>query len=205
MKKILLISVLLASFQAFGQRPSEEYVRLCMWMTGFFNSALQAEQDTNYYDISLHMERIWPARKDGYWLYVEQAVTAAADRPYRQRIYKVVDLKDGTFESIVYEMENPLQYTGAWKNTALLDSLKEEDLMLREGCSIRLRWNQGGYFEGRTHDKDCSSDLRGASYAVSIVRIYPQLLDSWDRGFNSMDEQVWGAENGPYHFVKQME
>jgi CpeT protein len=203
MKKLAFIAFLLVSVQLVAQRPSEEYARLCAWMTGSFNSALQAEQDTNYYDISLHMERIWTSRRDGYWLYVEQAVSAAAERPYRQRIYKVVDNNDGTYESIVYEMDDPLQYTGAWKNVSLLDNLKEDDLILRDGCSIVLRWNNEGYFEGRTNDKDCSSNLRGAAYAVSIVQIYPQLLDSWDRGFNANDEQVWGAEYGPYHFVKQ--
>ncbi|HRW89883.1 MAG TPA: CpcT/CpeT family chromophore lyase, partial [Flavobacteriales bacterium] len=67
--------------------PAQSLAELASWMTGSFSSAAQAEADTNYYAIELEMARIWPERTDGVWLYVEQAVAAKKEKPYRQRVY----------------------------------------------------------------------------------------------------------------------
>lgn len=60
---------------------------LLEWMTGHFSSREQAAADSAYYDIRLHMVPIWPDRKDGHWLYVEQLMVGRT--PYRQRVYHV--------------------------------------------------------------------------------------------------------------------
>ena len=52
-------------------------------MQGSFDSASRRPRFRNY-AISLHMYPIWPER--GY-LYVEQALAAMQDKPYRQRVY----------------------------------------------------------------------------------------------------------------------
>jgi CpeT protein len=44
--------------------------------------------------------------------------------------------------------------------------------------------------------------LRGATYATSEVIIKNQQMISWDRGYDSSDRQVWGAEKGGYVFEK---
>ena len=44
-------------------------------MTGTFTSAIQAQTDSAYYNISLTMHPIWKTDPDVRWLYVEQAVT----------------------------------------------------------------------------------------------------------------------------------
>ena len=46
-------------------------------MTGEFSSEQQAKDDSSYFHIILQMTPIWPNRKDGYWLYVEQAMASA--------------------------------------------------------------------------------------------------------------------------------
>ena len=53
-------------------------------MQGSFDSKAQAAEDSTYYAISLHMYPIWPDR--GQFLYVEQALTAMQNKPYRQRV-----------------------------------------------------------------------------------------------------------------------
>lgn len=57
-------------------------------------------------------------------------------------------------------------------------------------------------FVGSTVGTDCSSRLRGSSYATSEVVIEPDRLMSWDRGYDDQDQQVWGATEGGYVFVK---
>ena len=55
------------------------------WMAGSYSSAAQSQSDSEYKNIVLHMKPIWMDRTDGRWLYVEQAMQEAADKPYRQR------------------------------------------------------------------------------------------------------------------------
>ena len=51
-------------------------------------------------------------------------------------------------------------------------------------------------FVGSTNEKDCTSNLRGASYATSEARIEENVLTSWDRGYDENGVQVWGAITG---------
>ncbi|MCK5454144.1 MAG: hypothetical protein KAJ16_07275 [Calditrichia bacterium] len=55
---------------------------------------------------------------------------------------------------------------------------------------------------GSTRGNDCQSSLRGTAYATSEVTIRKTELISWDRGFDSNDQQVWGAEKAGYIFKK---
>jgi hypothetical protein len=92
---------------------------------------------------------------------------------------------------------------GALINTSsgdpLWQSLTLDSLLLRKGCAITLT-QKDSLFTGATTGKACTSSLRGATYATSVVTIEANKLVSWDRGFNGKDEQVWGAEKGAYIF-----
>ena len=67
--------------------PADGAAALFELMQGSFDSSEQAAQDSAYYAISLHMYPIWPER--GQYLYVEQALAAMQDKPYRQRVYEL--------------------------------------------------------------------------------------------------------------------
>lgn len=179
----------------------KELLTLKDWMTGSFSSQLQAEQDTNYFDIRLEMAEIWPENESAEWLYVEQAASWALDRPYRQRVYRLSRLEDGSIESAVFSLDSPLRFAGAWRSETPLEALSPDSLLQREGCALLLH-QEGDRFVGSTREKLCGSTLRGASYATSEVEIKADVLTSWDRGFDSTDVQVWGAELGPYIFRK---
>jgi hypothetical protein len=177
---------------------------LASWMAGTYTSEAQASTDPdNFFNVRLIMTPIWPERSDGRWLYVEQAMATALDKPYRQRIYQVTAEGKG-FESTVYTLPgNPLEYAGAWQDPSKFDSMTPQMLTEREGCEIMLTWDEAGQrFVGATVEKNCPSDLRGASYATSEVSITPTGLTSWDRGFDASGTQVWGAKMGGYQFVK---
>jgi hypothetical protein len=182
-------------------KHSQVLDRLAAYMTGSFSSAAQAQADTDYLDIRLHMSRIWKERTDGYWLYVEQATASRLEKPYRQRVYHLTQRRDGTFESVVFTVSDPLRFAGDWKKDNPLATLTVDSLSERAGCSIVLR-TEGDVFEGSTVGKECPSDLRSAAYATSEVRISVDRLVSWDRGWGKDDKQVWGAEKGGYVFLK---
>ncbi len=190
--------------KAQATKPDKELDRLLQYMTGSFSSAQQAAADSAYFDISLHMARIWRHRPttEGYWLYVEQAMAARADKPYRQRVYHVYRDGQQRLVSAVFELRQPLRFAGQYAQAAPLAGLTPDSLLPRLGCEIVLV-PLAQSFEGSTGDRTCPSNLRGASYATSQVTLTEQLLESWDRGFDAAGKQVWGAEKGGYRFVKQ--
>jgi hypothetical protein len=177
-------------------------------MTGSFSSQAQAEADPeNYFDIRLHMVRIWADRADGVWLYVEQAAARALDRPYRQRVYRLFDLGGGAIRSEVYEFPEPLRFAGAWQTPdRFAAELKPEDLDHREGCDITLHYFEHmDAFVGFTIGTGCATTLAGGHHATSEAIIDADGLTTWDRGWNEAGEQVWGAELGGYRFDRVAE
>ena len=185
-----------------GKDQHPDLLRLFNMMQGSFSSKAQAEKDTSYFDIRLHMAPIWPGRKEALWLYVEQAMAAKPEKPYRQRVYKLSRRPDGTLVSEVYSLANPLRWTGEWAKAKPMAALTPDSLLPRTGCEIVLV-AKGETFAGSTGPKTCPSDLRGASYASSEVVISGRGMVSWDRGFDGGDKQVWGATKGGYDFVKE--
>jgi len=212
MKKYIIIIVLFLSLGKLSAQikvddpsnvdNSNDLALLVSYMQGSFSSEEQSKADTNYFDIRLQMKRVWSDRSDAIWLYVEQAVSSKLDKPYRQRVYKVLPPKDGIIESAVFTFPDPLKYAGDWKKDEPLIDLTPADLIQRVGCSVFLSKVDDGSFVGSTRDKGCESDLRNAKYAMSEVVINKEGMKSWDRGFNDKDEQVWGATKGGYIFKK---
>ncbi len=189
---------------SFGKE--REIRHLAKLMEGNYNSAEQAANDKEYFDIRLHIARIWKDRpeSEGIYFYVEQATASAQQRPYRQRVYHLrARSEDGKIESVVYELANPLRFTGQWKEPKPLANITPDSLISRQGCSVIMRKSGSKEYRGATNGQDCLSSLRGAKYAQTDVTITPKQLISWDRGFDEKGEQVWGAKFGGYIFKKE--
>jgi hypothetical protein len=188
-----------------GDAPPDACATLVDWMSGSFSSAAQAAADSAYYDIRLEMVRIWPERTDGHWMYIEQAMAGHTDAPYRQRVYRVTRVEEDLLKSEVFTLADPEKHVGVWAADDPLRELTPDDLELRGGCAVFLRRDpsdEPGEFMGGTIGRGCVSGLRGAAYATSEVVVGPDRIESWDRGFDAEGEQVWGAEKGPYVFLK---
>ena len=198
---LTLLYILSLSPNTYSQGDDEVLVD---YMVGSFSSKEQAEEDSSYLNIELEMVQIWEDRTDGPWIYIEQAVAESKDKPYRQRVYQLRKRNDGKIESLVYTILDPLRFAGDYKKEFPLLRLTPDSLILKEGCEVVLYQADNGYFEGSTVDKNCGSDLRGASYATSEVLIDKDKMISWDRGFDENGNQVWGATDGGYIFKKKL-
>ncbi|HMQ46140.1 MAG TPA: chromophore lyase CpcT/CpeT [Saprospiraceae bacterium] len=196
-----LILVISACAVSKKSTANKDLLQLKSHMTGSFSSAVQAAQDTNYFDITLHMYPIWP-NQEGHWLYVEQSVTANQAKPYRQRIYQLEQIDGQTFVSHVYIIKAEKDFVNAWKTPEKFNTLSMEGIERKAGCEVVLK-KSGDRFDGATGEKTCPSELRGASYATSKVTVFPGKIVSWDQGFNTEGEQVWGATLGGYEFLKE--
>lgn len=199
---VILCGISMISCVSFGS-DAGDLGTLVVWMTGSFSSEHQASADSSYYDIRLEMVEIWTERPDGRWLYVEQAAAGHLDRPYRQRVYHVTEIEPGRYGSEVYSIPDPLRFAGAWKHDSPLSRLTPDSLEIRDGCRVELTMEADDTFAGGTVGTGCASKLRGASYATSEVRVGRDRIESWDRGFDETGTHVWGAESGPYLFLRK--
>ena len=204
MKQLFTFLIAFAlTLQLHGQtnRPKAPLLdELVSIMQGSYNSSKQAAADTTYYSISLRMVPIW--KEKGHFLYVEQALSAKQDKPYRVRIYKLGQRGANEFVSEVYTIKNEKDWVGKWKTPEAFNNLNIGDIELKQGCEVVLQRLERNKFSGKTGEKTCPSELRGASYATSKVTVTPTQILSWDQGFDSNGKQVWGAEKGGYVFDK---
>jgi hypothetical protein len=199
---VFLMLVVLANCESKAQSFSENMMQLVEWMTGEFDSSEQANADTAFYNISLKMTRIWHNQPNGIWLYVEQAVAETPEKPYRQRIYFLSETNDDEFTSDVYLIPEEVNYIGAWKTPGAFDNLTPFNLNYKSGCAVFLFYD-GFQYGGKTNEKSCKSDMRGAAYATSEVVLTATEIHTWDRGMNVDGKQVWGSESGHYIFKKK--
>jgi len=196
---ILLISFISACSGSKKTPPSMD--TLLAFMTGSFNSAAQAAEDDDFFEIHLQMVQIWENHELGPWIYVEQAAAGYLDQPYRQRIYRLFNFSDGLIVSQVYLIPNASDFAGAWRDISRFELLSPADLELRDGCSVYMYWDdEKNHFAGSTLGNNCSSDLRGARFATSRAIITSEYLYTWDRGFDADGNQVWGSVSGGYRF-----
>ncbi|MCH2132170.1 MAG: chromophore lyase CpcT/CpeT [Phycisphaerales bacterium] len=188
-----------------GKERRESIKTVTKWMTGTFRNRAQARQSPGeYHDIRLVQVPIWTAREDGPWLYVEQSHEDDLDRPYRQRIYRLVIQDDGRIESQVFGMPgNPLDYTSPWRGNGSLGGLNPKSLVPRPGCHVVFERVDGNTYTGGIDGTGCPSTLDGASYLTSDVTLRADRILIWDRGYSADGEQVWGSTAGPYIFKRQ--
>ena len=178
---------------------SDRAATVAQHLSGWFTSEAQAKQDESYFNIHLVAIPIWTERTDGHWLYVEQAADGYLDQPYRQRIYHVSETSTGV-KSEIYALPDPSAWVAAWRSPDLAKSLTPAQLQIRKGCAVHLTEASPGRFVGSTGVATCESMRQGAAYATSEVILEANRLESWDRGFDANDEQVWGAVDGAYIF-----
>jgi hypothetical protein len=206
MKNYILLVILIAgsiftvNAQSKKNQNSETQLNeLVAIMQGHYSSEKQSVADTTYFNISLRMVPIW--KNKGHYLFVEQALFKKQDKPYRVRIYKLV--QDGDkFISLVYTLKNEKEWIGKWNTPEAFESLTENDIELKQGCEVVLKRTAQNKFVGQTGEKTCPSELRGASYATSKVTVLENQILSWDQGFDKDGKQVWGAEKAGYVFDK---
>jgi hypothetical protein len=199
-----LVSSLSGKPLAASETPAEE---VAAWLTGTFDSKDQADSDPKGY----RAVRIVAVKVPGSLLgagapvlYVEQALLATPEKPYRQRFYRIEAEKDGTVVSRVFEPKEPSALSGKWATLEGLAAVGANDVTERSGCAVTLE-KRGETWEGGTFGTDCPSSLSGARYAKSRASLTATRMESWDQGFDAAGQQVWGAKEGPYVFRKRSE
>ncbi|MBN9399183.1 MAG: chromophore lyase CpcT/CpeT ['Candidatus Kapabacteria' thiocyanatum] len=179
-----------------------DYDRLVRWMEGTFSSAEHARRDTAFMDMTLHVKRIWPDRRDGAWFYVELSRVDAEDKPERQMVYQVMRVEEGMIESIVWSVRNPDAVRGAWADSTIFEERSQKDLVRRRGCELYFQTDADRYVGG-THGMACASDIKGVSYMTSTITVMADGIMIWERGYSPTNEQLFGSKKQGYVFLRK--
>ena len=181
---------------------TRDLIVLESFLMGDWTNALQAKENKEFAEVRLRQVPIWTSRAGEHWMYAEQAFPGKEDRPYRQRVYRIVARK-GDLLRLEYTLPgDPARFAGEWKKAQPLAALRPEDLELRKGCTVKLQRQMEIFFNGGTQGRDCASDLEGAAYATSEISLTSSTLKTLDRGFDPEGKQVWGSTAGAYDFWK---
>lgn len=173
------------------------------FLVGAFDSSAQAQRNPEYFEIQLLTCDVSAPELGELVVYVEQAFLDTVDQPYRQRLYVITSDSDTQATTEVYALNDEASAIGLCDTTER-PVFTAADVVLREGCGVEVDWDAATEtFTGGTVGSACSSDLSGASYATSEVTIGAERVNSWDRGFDANDVQVWGAVSGPYRFRRR--
>ncbi|MEE9392941.1 MAG: chromophore lyase CpcT/CpeT [Planctomycetota bacterium] len=144
---LLALTLGLGACETFAPQPEPdetfdaELVELADWMSGSFETAKPpAASGMNYRGFQLETAEIWTDRKDGLWLYSEQAAAGSPDRPFRQRVYHLSRGGDGAIISEIYSLPNGGRgHLGAYKNPSLFSNIDPSKLQSQEKGHMVLR------------------------------------------------------------------
>lgn len=186
---------------------------LAGWLSGFLHNDAQYWElltgpSSNWVKrIRLRIKRTWPENADGYWFYLEQAITygdtpQSEQPPYRQRLYHLTQIEPGKYVNKIYKYNgDQTTLVGTWQEADPLAGKTLEEFTELAGCAVNLSWNGTDQYTGGTTGKNCVVQFEGSAYMTSEATVHEGGAVFWDRGFDASDQQVWGG-NERYAFDK---
>jgi len=188
-------------------------ITLAKYIAGEFDNREQALTEPAWY---VHL-RMWqrPVNlfpEDSITLFAEQANIVNLDRPYRQRIMRLMAGQDSdTPLQIQYYMpKNQSALSGAGRNPALLKTLTVEQLDLLPGCILTLTQEELApknykFIATQPTETRCSFNYQGNNIQVSLgFAATAEEFYSYDKGIDpETGKATWGAILGPYRYTKR--
>ena len=175
--------------------------RAARWMVGKFSTLIVPENDPSEYDIQRVVVPIWLDRKDGPWLYVEEAPLDQTFDPTRQL---VLNLRLGYHGEVMCEMYalpgDPFEYANAWLEPDPLSGLTPQRCHRRPGCTIELSLQGQDVYLGSTTGRGCEDPYFGSAYITIHQQIGVVGMTRWVRGFQDDDSLMWGTPDRPIVF-----
>jgi hypothetical protein len=180
--------------------PIEQHLKqVISHLVGAMDRTAQVAADPEAVNVEMTTCKVNLPQAEDIFLYQEQALTRSFNQPYRQRFLRLRPSIDGhAVESRAYKPENPDLWIGLCNRPPSQRTLQLADL--GEGvCSVFLTPVQEGY-RGVTHAGGCPTKVRGATRITNTILLHSTGMDTWDRGYDSNWQQVWGADAEPYQF-----
>ncbi|MFN6569166.1 chromophore lyase CpcT/CpeT [Dendronalium sp. ChiSLP03b] len=182
------------------------------YLAGEFDNREQALAEPVWYvNLRMWQRPVDLFREDSITLFAEQANITNLDRPYRQRIMRLIPSQNSGSTMIQYYMlKDPSALSGAGRNPALLKTLAIEQLDLLPGCILTvtqeiLAPNSYKFAATPLPETRCSFTYLGKSVQVSLgFEATTAEFHSYDKGIDpETGKATWGAIIGPYRYTKR--
>ncbi len=204
MKQIFLLislcSLIACSKKIVEPVPAERIDRLYTYLAGSYTNTEQVES-SEAEEYLLHIAPIWQDLKGEHWLYVERRNVNSPNVPTQQQVIKLVESMD-FLKQQVYFLPNAKDYIGAWKNTAVFDSITPSDVKKISGCTVFFKEAEKDNFKGITLGKNCGNRFKGAKYARTDMSVRPEHIRWLHQGFDENNQFIWGPKHGGIEFVQ---
>jgi CpeT/CpcT family (DUF1001) len=192
---------------------SPQLIALGSYLAGEFDNREQALAEPVWY---VHL-RLWQIPvslfpQDSITLFAEQANIINLDRPYRQRVMRLMAgiNGDASLQVQYYMPKDPSALSGAGRNPALLKTLTIEKLDLLPGCILsvtqhKLTPNNHKFVATQPTEALCCFTYRENIVQVSLgFEATETEFYSYDKGIDSeTGKATWGAILGPYRYTKR--
>ncbi|CEJ46522.1 Chromophore lyase CpcT/CpeT [Umezakia ovalisporum] len=199
-------SVLFMSF-------SPNLIVLGEYLAGKFDNREQALADPAWFvHLQLWQRPVNLFTEDSITLFAEQANIVNLDRPYRQRIMRLMwgGGSDGALQVQYYMLKNPSAFTSAGRHPALLETLTVDQLDLLPGCILTIEQttiatNKHKFTASQPPNTRCCFSYLNQIVQVSLGFDSTETkLNSYDKGIDSdTGKATWGAILGPYCYTKR--
>ncbi|WP_017315548.1 chromophore lyase CpcT/CpeT [Mastigocladopsis repens] len=192
---------------------SPQLLALAHYLAGEFDNREQALAESAWY---VHL-RLWQRpvplfQEDSLTIFAEQANIVNLDRPYRQRIMRLLQESnaDAPLKVQYYMPKNPSTLIGAGRNGALLNTLTPDDLELLPSCVLNvtqkfLAPNRYNFAATPPPDTRCCFSVGDNIIQVSLgFEVSHDKFLSYDKGIDpTTGKATWGAILGPYCYTKR--
>ncbi len=178
-------------------------------LEGILSTAARAAANPKVANVTMTTCRIPVANPPAstIYLYQEQAIADKLTQPYRQRI---LEIRPSPASQTIRSRSFKLADQAKWVNfcdrpddrRSHIDQrpIQPQDFPISV-CAVFLKPTPEG-FSGTTEATGCPAKVRGAVMIRNRIRLHPNGMDTWDRGYDAQGKQVWGAGDEPYQFLR---
>jgi CpeT/CpcT family (DUF1001) len=170
-------------------------------LEGILSTAARAAANPKVANVTMTTCRVQVANPPAgsIYLYQEQAIVPSLTQPYRQRILEISPSPASqTIRSRSYKLADQAKWVNFCDRSNRQISPQDFPIIV---CAVFLKSTPEG-FSGTTEATGCPANVRGAVTIRNRIRLHPNGMDTWDRGFDAQGKQVWGAGAAPYQFLR---
>ncbi|MBF2029726.1 MAG: chromophore lyase CpcT/CpeT [Oscillatoriales cyanobacterium C42_A2020_001] len=188
-----------------------ELLTLAQYLSGEFENREQAAAEPVWY---VHL-RLWqqPVKlfaEDSVTIFAEQASVVNLDKPYRQRLLRLMrsPADPEALQVQYYGFKDPSVFKGAGQTPEKLESLTVDQVELLPGCILEIRQNSdsnSARFSATAPPGACCRfqyDGKVGQVALGFEVSADEYL-TYDKGIDpDTGSALWGAIMGPYRYQK---
>lgn len=194
-----------ASLQAQKKAKHPMLDNFCRWFAGDFkNIASTGQIDSSSHAYNLHhvILTTWNTDDSTRWVYEEINYAGRKDSVFRQVIWLLREVPDGSIIANQFFLKKAWLFTGAWDLPDLLRQLNSDYLGAASFCEISFDLTTQRYFKGINFKKICPVNHKNVVRYSSESSLTQTQFDFWERGWDSHGNSVWGNQKEGYQFVR---